>query len=109
MEPAETNANLATTEVAELLGLETEMGKRLLREALTLTKVLDRKNADYSSANIQKFGMQGILVRLSDKLERLSNLIKKNGEANFESIEDTLTDISGYSLIGIVWSKGEWK
>jgi hypothetical protein len=89
--------------------LKTEMGRRLLTEALDLTVVLDKKNQDYSSANISKFGLQGIVVRLNDKIERLTNLIKKNGEGNFESIEDTLIDIAGYSLIGKIVSKGEWK
>lgn len=85
------------------------MGVKFLEEALELALLLDKKNADYSSANISKFGLQGIVVRLNDKIERLTNLIKKNGEGNFESIEDTLIDIAGYSLIGKIVSKGEWK
>ncbi len=88
---------------------QTIMGERLLKEALDLSYLLDKKNQDYSSANISKFGLQGIVVRLSDKIERLSNLIKINGEGNFESIEDTLKDIAGYGLIGVIVSKGEWK
>lgn len=88
---------------------KTDMGIELHNEAVDLVKLLDKKNQDYSSANIAKFGLQGIVVRLSDKIERLTNLIKTNGESNFESIEDTLRDIAGYGLIGIIVSKGEWK
>jgi hypothetical protein len=95
-------------------GIETPMGKLLFNEAIRLAIVLDGKNADYSSNNISKFGMQGILVRLSDKLERLSNLTARekncvNTEAHFESIEDTLLDIAGYGLIGTIVARGEWK
>lgn len=96
-------------ELRAALDQKTEMGQHLIQEAITLGKLLDKKNQDYSSANIAKFGLQGIVVRLSDKIERLANLTKKNGEGNFESIEDTLRDIAGYGLIGIVVSKGEWK
>ena len=47
--------------------------------------------------------ISGITVRLFDKLARLRNLIENgNGEAQFESLRDTLLDISNYGLIGVM-------
>lgn len=67
-----------------------------------LAELLDKKRADYGSENIKKFGSQGVLVRVSDKVERLINLSHKGGEANFESIEDTWKDIAGYAVLALI-------
>jgi hypothetical protein len=97
-------------------GIKTEMGKELLKEAIDLAVVLDGKNADYSSANISKFGLFGIVVRLSDKLERMTNLLDKvTGKADEirmpvnESLEDTCLDIAGYGLIAKIVARKGWK
>jgi hypothetical protein len=66
-----------------------------------IAQLLDRKRADYGSENIKKFGSQGVLVRVSDKVERLINLKDKN-TVNFESIEDSWKDLAGYSLLALL-------
>lgn len=79
-----------------------------------VTDILIRKHSDYGPENILKFGQTGIIVRMYDKMSRLENLLK-NSKHNFntamsanivqdESIIDTLTDIVGYSAIGIMYS-----
>ena len=41
----------------------------------------------------------GIIVRLSDKIARLQNLVQNEGKPKVdESIEDTLEDIAGYAI-----------
>ena len=44
---------------------------------------------------------QGILVRMSDKMSRISTLIGENKEAEVtdEKLEDTLLDLANYSVI----------
>lgn len=42
---------------------------------------------------------EGMLVRITDKLSRISNLLKKEAEVKDESILDTLQDLSNYSMI----------
>jgi len=99
------------TQLAADLGIKTEMGKELLKEAIDLAVVLDGKNADYSSANISKFGLFGIVVRLSDKLERLTNLLDKkalDSPCN-EPIEDTCRDVAGYGLIAKIVARKGWR
>lgn len=65
-----------------------------------------RKQIDYGPHAISRFGMNGIVIRLSDKIERLINLtqFKKEPEVE-ESIEDTLADIIGYAVLGLVMQK----
>lgn len=90
------------------LGLETEAGKQALRVALECVKLLDRKHADYGPGNIAAFGEFGLTVRLSDKIERLKNLVRMETPKN-ESLEDTYMDIANYGIIALMVRRNEWK
>ena len=70
--------------------------------ALEIAELLDQKRADYGAENIKKFGSYGVLVRVSDKVERLINLSKRNNKPNFESVEDTWRDIAGYAILALI-------
>ena len=70
--------------------------------ALEIAELLDQKRADYGTENIKKFGSYGVLVRVSDKVERLINLSKRNNKPNFESVEDTWRDIAGYAILALI-------
>lgn len=74
----------------------------------SVQQTLVRKQRDYGHENIRRFGLQGLLVRIHDKVARLENLTSSGGTPNNESIEDTLLDIIGYSAIGIMWEKGDF-
>lgn len=68
-----------------------------------ITQLLERKQNDYGTNNISKFGTKGVLVRVSDKVERLINLTWENDkEPNFESVEDTWKDIAGYAILALI-------
>lgn len=70
-----------------------------------------RKNADYSKAgnpfanfkNVEVLGIcsveTGILTRMTDKMARISNLIKQEAQVKDESIKDTLMDLINYAAI----------
>lgn len=83
--------------------------EKAVGELIALTK---SKNADYSSASdaFQNFRLvetigtgvsleQGIIVRMCDKFQRAVNLLSRKAEVSDESIQDTLRDLSVYSLI----------
>ena len=67
------------------------------------------KNKDYADQDpfknfrmSQQVGVEparAILVRISDKLSRVSNLLDKEPSVSNERIEDTLNDIINYSAI----------
>jgi len=69
-----------------------------------IVELLVKKNSDYGSDNLKKFGLFGILVRLSDKMERLRNLIYKDVVKSAkcdETIRETFIDIAGYAINAI--------
>jgi hypothetical protein len=65
-----------------------------------MATLLASKQHDYGHGNITAFGMKGVLVRLSDKIERYINL--KSKKAHNESKTDTLRDIVGYCVIALM-------
>tara|TARA_R110000824_G_scaffold148727_10_gene318625 strand:+ start:2901 stop:3269 length:369 start_codon:yes stop_codon:yes gene_type:complete len=71
-------------------------------------KLFDQKQRDYGKLNIAKFGQVGVLVRVSDKVERLTNLIQSARVPNNESVEDSWQDLSIYGAIARVINKGSW-
>jgi hypothetical protein len=87
--------------------MEIEKFAENVRKASTeSTTLLIRKQMDYGPRNIMDSPggpINGLTVRLFDKLARLRNLIENNGgEPQFESLRDTLLDISNYGLIGVM-------
>jgi hypothetical protein len=93
-----------------------EVTEAKLREVCV--RVIDlvmKKNADYGDA-WQRQGINGVLVRLADKLYRIDNLCnihnlspKSTVEALVadENVEDTLIDAIGYCLLGLLYMQEE--
>jgi len=77
-----------------------------------LSDVLVSKQLDYGPGNINNApggAMNGILVRMNDKMERLKNLIyHSEGEPQNESIDDSLVDIANYAVIAMMVRNGSW-
>lgn len=71
-------------------------------------KILVRKQKDYGPENIRRFGRQGLMVRLHDKVARLENLTNLGTQPENESVQDTFIDIIGYCAIGIMWERREF-
>ena len=77
-----------------------------------LYSVLVRKHADYGPLNISGApggAMNGLRVRMYDKLARLNNLADTGDTPNYESIEDTLIDLANYAIIGLLVQRGQWE
>lgn len=74
-----------------------------------LADVLNQKNQAYGDSftkSVDKYGLPVIGVRLSDKYNRIEHLITHNElKENDESLEDTLLDLAGYSILGLKWLK----
>lgn len=77
------------------------------KQGLAILKV---KNTDYAAetdpwknfrfAEIVGVGVErAILVRISDKLARIANLVGKEAQVKDESIMDTLVDLANYAAI----------
>lgn len=66
-----------------------------------------RKNADYGDSfgkSVEKYGIIAALTRMSDKWNRLENLILKGGDhlVGDESVLDTLIDLAAYALMTFI-------
>jgi hypothetical protein len=70
---------------------------------------------DYGSDNLKKFGEVGIVIRVSDKIERLKQLLSNKvvSKVTTEKVSDTYLDIAGYAVQAIIlirqcdnWQKG---
>lgn len=73
----------------------------------TLVTTLCKKQHDYGPNNILRFGQQGLMIRVWDKISRLDNLASQDYDPVVdESKIDTLLDIAGYSTIGIMLRRG---
>ena len=68
-------------------------------EALELFK---KKNADYGDA-FATYGIVGVLVRMGDKISRLSSITKSGITlVDNESLRDTLMDLHNYSAMALM-------
>lgn len=70
------------------------------------------KNHDYGDSvhdTYKKFGLVSFLVRISDKLNRLTTLCKdpNNIKITDEKIEDTLYDLANYAILALIELKLE--
>ena len=81
------------------------------RDALTddikheIITLLAKKQHDYGHDNILKHGVDGVRVRIWDKIARLKNLQGRYQAAN-ESVVDTWLDVIGYCVIGVMLDNG---
>lgn len=86
--------------------------KEAFENTLTLLyKTMDVKNTDYATKDnpFSNFTLvnslwittveRWILVRMTDKLSRISNLIDSEAKVKDETIIDTLVDLANYSII----------
>lgn len=77
-------------------------------------KLLLSKHKDYGPLNIAHApggAMNGLMVRMHDKMERLKHLTYAvpDQKPNYESIEDTLMDLANYAIIGLLVQRGQWE
>ena len=86
-----------------------------LDEILTELKItMVQKHQDYGPLNIAHAPgspMNGLLVRMHDKMERLQHLYykRRSNTPNYESVEDTLKDLANYAIIGLLVQRGQWE
>jgi hypothetical protein len=76
-----------------------------------LADILLRKHNDYGSSNISDApggALNGLRVRLHDKISRLNNLSAQGTTPEYESVRDTFIDIANYATIAIMVLDGTW-
>lgn len=91
------------------LGIETKLGRECFHALCEAAILLDRKNRDYGPGNISAFGEKGVVVRLSDKIERLKTLVWNDKAPEHEKVSDTWLDVTNYGIIGLMCHRNLWK
>lgn len=86
--------------------------QRIAQVGLQIVATLLRKNADYGGSAWQPPllcpGMSartGILVRMSDKINRFITLLTKPAEVADESVDQTMLDFAGYSILYLAYPR----
>ena len=72
--------------------------------ATEVAELVEKKNHDYNNSfdkTLSEYGDTAYFLRIEDKLSRLKSLSKKEAAVVNESVEDTLMDIIGYTLLMI--------
>lgn len=77
--------------------------------AQTMCELYEKKNADYGDSfniSLDKYGIIAALTRISDKFNRIENLIlNQNKKVEDEKVEDTLIDLANYAMMTVLWIK----
>jgi hypothetical protein len=93
--------------VARELHLEVNLGN-VTKE---LSELLLSKHKDYGPKNISQApggAINGLRVRMHDKLARINNLIDSGASPEHESLEDSFKDMANYAIIGLLVLRGKW-
>lgn len=73
--------------------------------------LLLRKQMDYGPTNISRAPggpLNGLRVRMHDKIARINNLLDKGVSPQNESLRDSFIDLLNYSAIAIMVLEGTW-
>lgn len=76
-----------------------------------LKELLIKKHMDYGPKNISDSPggpLNGLRVRMHDKLARINNLVDKGSEPEYESLEDSFKDMANYSIIAMLVLRDKW-
>jgi hypothetical protein len=76
-----------------------------------LTNLLLSKHRDYGPKNISQApggAINGLRVRMHDKLARINNLVDSGATPEHESLEDSFKDMANYAIIGLLVLRNRW-
>ena len=94
-------------EIKREVHLETHMNVTVKE----LTDLLLSKHRDYGPKNISLApggAVNGLRVRMHDKLARINNLVDSGADPKHESLEDSFKDMANYAIIGLLVLRGQW-
>lgn len=90
----------------------TDFEKSVRETFRELENLLLSKHKDYGPLNISASpggAINGLRVRMHDKLARINNLYDKNtNKPQHEPLEDSFKDMANYAIIGLLVLRGQW-
>lgn len=76
-----------------------------------LSDLLISKHKDYGPKNISQSPggpLNGLRVRMHDKLARINNLIDNGKDPKYEPLEDSFKDLANYAVIALMVMRNKW-
>jgi hypothetical protein len=73
--------------------------------------ILVKKQSDYGPTNISRSPggpLNGLRVRMHDKISRINHLIDSGATPENESLKDSFLDLANYSIIAMMVLDGKW-
>jgi len=89
----------------------TQLDNEMTQVTHELSDLLISKHRDYGPRNISDApggAINGLRVRMHDKLARINNLVDSGVEPQHESLEDSFKDMANYAIIGLLVLRGKW-
>ena len=99
--------NLNNPSIAREVHLEVHLSNTVKE----LSDLLLSKHKDYGPRNISQApggAINGLRVRMHDKLARINNLIDSGANPEHESLEDSFKDMANYAIIGLLVLRKQW-
>jgi len=99
--------NLSNPSIAREVHLEVHLSNTVNE----LSDLLLSKHKDYGPKNISQApggAINGLRVRMHDKLARINNLIDSGANPEHESLEDSFKDMANYAIIGLLVLRKQW-
>ena len=90
---------------------EVHLESHMANTVKELTDLLLSKHRDYGPKNISLApggAVNGLRVRMHDKLARINNLVDSGADPKHESLEDSFKDMANYAIIGLLVLRGQW-
>ena len=98
-------------EIKPHLVREAHLESHMSNTVQELTDLLLSKHRDYGPKNISLApggAVNGLRVRMHDKLARINNLVDSGATPEHESLEDSFKDMANYAIIGLLVLRGKW-
>lgn len=91
--------------------MTTDFEATVLRYFDDCAKLLLSKHRDYGPTNISHAPagpINGLRVRMHDKLARINHLTDSGKDPEHEALRDSFIDLANYAIIGLLVIDGEW-
>ncbi|NBR61474.1 MAG: DUF1599 domain-containing protein [Actinobacteria bacterium] len=100
-----------TPAVIEKLMEQSPFEKAVSSKYIEAERLLLRKHMDYGPKNISGSpggALNGLRVRIHDKLARINNLYDSGATPENESLRDSFLDMANYAIIALLVLDDEW-
>jgi Nucleotide modification associated domain 1 len=100
-----------TSDVILKITEQTPFEKAVSEKYIEAENLLLRKHRDYGPKNISASpggAINGLRVRIHDKLARINNLYDNGATPENESLRDSFIDMANYAIIALLVLDDEW-